>query len=105
MNKGSINVSYVFGDGPVEIPLTYAINMAGDVQTIVCSVSGNRFPNWLQLRKFEMSSLKEKNFYTPLYSEINNNKNMDTGLFIDKVYTDIMHAEKFKVRVFESDAV
>ena len=105
MNKNSINVSYLLGDGPVEIPLTYVINMAGDVQTIVCSVSGNRFPNWLQLRKFEMSSLKEKNVYVPLYSEINNNKNMETGLFIDKVYADIMLAEKFKVRTFVSDVV
>ena len=104
MSKG-INVSYLIGDGPVEIPLTYAINMQGDVHTIVCSVTGSRFPNWLQLRKFEMSSLKELNLYTPLYSEVNNNKNMDTGMFIDKVYADIMIAEKLKVRIFVNDTV
>ena len=102
MSKG-INVSYFFGDGDVEIPLTYVINMQGNVQTIACSVNGTRFPNWLQLRKFEMSSLKDHNVYTPLYSEVNNNKNMDTGLFIDKVYTDIMSAEKLKVKIFSND--
>ena len=99
----NITISYFWGDGLVEIPLTYAINMLGNVQTILCSVDGSRFPNWLQLRKFEMSSLKEHNIYTPLYSEINNNKNMDTGLFIDKVYSDIMLAEKLKVRIFVND--
>jgi len=101
----AITVSYFGGVDQVEIPLSYVINMTGNVQTIACSVSGSRFPNWLQLRKFEMSSLKENNIYTPLYSEVNNNKNMDTGLFIDKVYTNIMLAEKLKVRIFANDAV
>ena len=101
----AITVSYFGGVDQVEISLSYVINMTGNVQTIACSVSGSRFPNWLQLRKFEMSSLKENNIYTPLYSEVNNNKNMDTGLFIDKVYTNIMLTEKLKVRIFANDAV
>ena len=98
-----ITVSYSWGNAPVDIQLSYAINMLGNVQTIACSVDGSRFPNWLQLRKFEISSLKEHNVYTPLYSEVNNNKNMDTGLFIDKVYSDIMLAEKFKIKAFAND--
>ena len=96
----TITVSYSFRDVPADIQLSYSIQMAGNVQTIACSIVGNQFPNWLQLRKFEMLSQKEQNVYVPLFSEINNYKNLDTVLFIDKVYTDIMQAEKMKVRIF-----
>ena len=102
--KKSITVSYLIGEGMTEIQLSYLSSLAGNVHTILCSVDGSRFPNWLQLRKFELLSLKESNVYTPLYNEVNNNKNMDTGLFIDKVYTEIMHAEKMKVKTFVGEA-
>lgn len=101
----SISVSYLSGEVTLELQLTYVIQMMGDIQSIACSVDGNHFPNWLQLRKFELLSLKEKSFYTPLFNEINNNKNIDTVLFIDKVYAAIMRAEKLKVRTFEGEAV
>ncbi len=96
MNK-SITVSCVINDKENEIVLSYETQVFGDTHKIVCSVVGNTIPNWLQLRKFEMASLKEKNKYIPLFNEINNGKNMATVLFIDKAYTDIMASEKLKI--------
>jgi hypothetical protein len=82
---------------PSQIQLVYTIETLENLQTITCSVNEKRFPIWLQLRKFEMQSLKEKSGYTPLYNEVNNSKNMATALFIDQVYTDIMLAEKLVI--------
>ena len=92
----SIIISYP-GETPVPIRLSYSIEMAENVQTINCCVDEKHFPIWLQLRKFALLSLKDKNNYTPLFNEVNNSKNMATSLFIDLAYTDIKHAEKFKV--------
>ena len=78
--------------------------MSDNTQTISCAVEGNHFPIWLQLRKFEMQSTNEKNVYTPLFNETNNGKNLDTILFIDKAYVEIMKGEKLKVRNFEAVA-
>lgn len=97
MNK-YITVSHSGGDTAFEIQLQYTIETVGAVQTITCSVEGKQLPIWLQLRKFKMMSLNENNSYIPLHNESNNDKNLDTSLFIDKAYTDIMRAEKYKVR-------
>jgi hypothetical protein len=96
MNK-SITVSYVFRDTIVPIELAYTIQMAGEVQTIACSVSNSNLPTWLQLRKFEIISQFNKGKYAPLFNETNNGKNLDTVLFIDTVYADIMTKEKLLV--------
>ncbi len=77
-----------------KIEVLYTIDYAGDVQTINCSVDGKGRPQWLQLRKFSMSSLREHGALVPLYSELNNSRNMDTMLFIDTVYSDIMKLER-----------
>jgi hypothetical protein len=42
--------------------------------------------------------MHEKNGYVPLFNEINNEKNLATILFIDQAYTDIMKAEKLKIK-------
>jgi hypothetical protein len=94
----NITVSHLGDDASVQIQLQYTIEVLGNVQTITCSVEGKQLPVWLQLRKFKMMSLNENNSYVPLHNEGNNDKNLDTTLFIDKVYTDIMRAENFKVR-------
>lgn len=94
----SITVSYSSGNIAAQVLLTYATEVVKNVQTILCSVKGPAFPEWLQLRKFEMSSLNENNYYVPLFSEANNCKNMATVLFIDQVYTDIMRAENLKIK-------
>ncbi len=92
----SITVSYP-GDLQVQIQLTYSIETVENLQTINCSVDGKYFPIWLQLRKFEMQSLKDRNGYIPLFNEVNNSKNMATSLFIDQAYSDIMLSEKLKI--------
>lgn len=85
------------GDIPLQIRITYSIETVENLQTIACSVADTKFPAWLQLRKFEMLSIREKNGYVPLFNEVNNSKNMATSLFIDQAYADIMTAEKLKV--------
>lgn len=97
MNK-QITVSHFGGNTNVQVQLQYTIDMLGNVQIITCTVEGKQLPIWLQLRKFKMMSLNENNSYVPLLNEGNNDKNLDTSLFIDKAYTDIMQAENFKVR-------
>ena len=87
------------GDVSIPILLSYSIETSENLQTIFCCISGAQFPTWLQIKKFELLSIKEKNGYTPLFNEINNSKNMATSLFIDKVYGDIMTAEKCKILV------
>jgi hypothetical protein len=85
------------GDLPVQIHLSYSIKVIENVHTISCIVDEKHFPIWLQLRKFDMLSLKQKNGFLPLFNEVNDSRNMATSLFIDTVYTKIMHAEKMRV--------
>jgi hypothetical protein len=84
-------------DAQAPLTLGYSMELVDDVHTISCSVDGKQFPIWLQLKKFQMSSLKQKNRYLPLFSEVNSSKNIDTSLFIDLVYNRIMQAENFKL--------
>lgn len=85
------------GDLPVQIHLSYSIKVVENVHTISCAVDEKHFPIWLQLRKFDMLSLKQKKGFLPLFNEVNNSRNMATSLFIDMVYTKIMSAEKMDV--------
>jgi len=99
----SITVSYSFRDVLVNIGLTYNIQKNGEIQTIACSVDGTILPQWLQLSKFEIMSSYDHGKYTPLFNEIIYGKNMDTVLFIDKVYLEIMVKEKMKVLAFANN--
>jgi hypothetical protein len=92
----SILISYP-EETVLPLKIDYSIVLTDEMHTITCTVDGNRFPIWLQLRKFNMLSLKKKGFYIPLYNEANNSKNMDTTLFIDLVYSRIMDVEKLKI--------
>ena len=80
-----------------DLHVSYDIAYAGNEQMISCNVSEDRCPHWLQLRKFVLLSRNDKKGFVPLFIEVNNSKNMATTLFIDKVYTEIMHAEKLNV--------
>jgi len=94
----SITIGYSFNDIDIDIPLNYTIESNGNIQTINCSVISKTNPQWLQIRKFDLISFKEKGSYIPMFNEKNNEKNQATSLFIDKVYTVIMIAEKLKVK-------
>lgn len=88
-----INYPSATGD---QIEVCYTVEQSSDVQTINCSVEGGRFPVWLQLRKFSISSIKKYGSYVTLFNEVNNSRNMDTSLFIDLVYSSIMKLENYK---------
>ena len=94
----SITILSSFNNVSSEIQLAYAVQLVDTVHTITCNVVSDHIPNWLQLRKFDITSTHEKNGYVPLFNEINNEKNLATILFIDQAYTDIMKAEKLKVK-------
>ncbi|HXS36935.1 MAG TPA: hypothetical protein VN721_09550 [Flavipsychrobacter sp.] len=85
------------GDVPTAIQLSYTIETTENIQTIFCSIDAQDHPFWLQVRKFELLSQKDQHGYIPLFNEINSSRNMATTLFIDKVYCDIMLAEKLKI--------
>ena len=95
--SNTVTVAYPTDNG-TSLNINYAIEQTDDVQTISCSVEGSTFPIWLQLRKFTLSSLQERDGYIALYNEINDSKNMDTTLFIDLVYSRIMTTEHFRCK-------
>jgi hypothetical protein len=95
--SNSILISYP-GETPDGIKLVYSIEQSENLQTINCMVDEKHFPFWLQMRKFSLLSLKDKNSYTPLFNEVNNSKNVATSLFIDMAYKLIMAAEKMVVK-------
>lgn len=96
-----ISINYEVNGTETAVPLNYIIEMIGAVQTIVCTVrtSGFHVPAWLQLRKFELKSVLSDGSYMPLFTDNSNIKNMDTALFIDKAYDEIMIKEKFAMAV------
>lgn len=85
----SVIVAYP-SDSANQITVLYSIEQAGNMHTINCWVEGTSFPVWLQLRKFSIFSIEEYGNFTTLFNEINNSKNIDTALFIDLVYSNIM---------------
>ena len=99
----SITILSSFNNAPSEIQLTYTVQLVETTHTIVCCVVSEHIPNWLQLRKFEITSIHEKQGYVPLFNEINNEKNLATILFIDQVYTYIMKAEKLRIKAFAAE--
>lgn len=80
-------------DSAAQIKVFYAVEQTQGMHMISCSVE-ERIPLWLQLRKFNLFSLRERNNYVPLFNELNNSRNMDTSLFIDLVYSTIMKLER-----------
>ncbi|MBX2904445.1 MAG: hypothetical protein KF744_00300 [Taibaiella sp.] len=93
--SNSISITYPTGC-ETSLKINYAIEMSESLQTISCSVDCERYPLWLQLRSFDVFSVKDHGTYTVLFNEVNNSKNLDTSLFIDLVYASIMKAERLK---------
>lgn len=93
--SNTISIVYPSG-GETLLTIDYAIELSNSLHTISCNVACERYPLWLQLRSFNLLSIKEKGAYTLLFNEINNSKNLDTSLFIDLVYSSIMKSEHLK---------
>lgn len=85
----SILVTYPLNNSP-ELEVFYKFERADDIDMIVCRIPIKGVPSWLQLRNFTLLSQVSDSGYCPLFNEINNSRNVDTALFIDQVYADIM---------------
>ena len=92
----TISIAYPSPTVP-SISVNYSIEQAEELQTITCVVTDTQVPLWLQLRKFNLLSMRQNGSYVQLFNEANESKNMDTTLFIEKVYAGIMSAERLKV--------
>ncbi|MCY4779017.1 hypothetical protein ORI89_05110 [Sphingobacterium sp. UT-1RO-CII-1] len=97
MEKKSILVNYPKSSStPVKV--VYRVSQEDSFQTIECAVAtGQSFPEWLQLKKFDFVSMKSKGVYDLLFEETKYNKNLDTVLFLDQVYAEIMKTNKYPV--------
>jgi hypothetical protein len=81
--------------GPLKV--NYRVEQSGELQTIECAIdNGQPIPGWLQLQKFTLVSLKTKDTYSLLFDERKYDKNLDTVLFMDKVYAKVMRAGNFR---------
>lgn len=96
-----ITIAYEVNGLEVSVLVTYHVEMAGDIQTISCTINTGSFhvPAWLQLRKFELKSILSDGCYMPLFTDNDNIKNINAILFIDKAYNEIMDKEKFVMAV------
>ena len=65
----------------------YSIIQQGNFKTITCAVpSIAEIPTWLELRKFELVAMKYNGNFELLFEHRKYEKNMDTVLFMDKVF-------------------
>lgn len=77
------------------VKVAYRVSKSGQFQTIECALTSDQsIPSWLQLRKFDFLSMKFKGVYKLLFEEKKFDKNLDTVLFLDKVYEKIMKTTK-----------
>lgn len=73
------------------VSVNYKITKEGEIKTITCTVPDKaNIPNWLELQKFEMTAMKFDNKYNLLFEQRKFDRNLDTVLFIDKVFEKIM---------------
>lgn len=97
MDKKSVLVSYPKAtSSPLKV--VYKVSQDGNMQTIECAIdNGQTFPEWLQLKRFDFVSLKSKGIYDLLFEESKYNKNLDTLLFLDQVYEEIMRKGSYPI--------
>jgi len=91
--NNKITISFTPDKIPVDVALTYNIDVADGMHTVHCSVCAP-YPQWLQLRKFNIASVIKKNGHELLFDAANADANLATSQFIDSAYDHIMKAEK-----------
>lgn len=80
------------------VQVNYRITNSGDIQHIECVVDKKLgIPNWLQMEKFNLTSMKFDDAYDLVFEPKKYEKNLDTVLFIDEVYAEIMRAESYRI--------
>jgi len=81
-----------------ELKVNYRTVLDGDLHIIECKVSNEHAkPGWLQLEKFNFTSLKMQGVYNLLFEERKFDKNLETVLFMDEVYARIMAHSNYKI--------
>jgi len=98
-----IKVEFSINNIQETITVTYTVEMDDDIQSIHCVVNKGNFhvPGWLQIKRFELKSVYSDGYYSPLFTDNENIKNINAALFIDKAYADIMKKEKFPLLAVE----
>jgi len=90
--KYSINVSFPKANS-TPINIHYKITKEGNLKTITCKIASNeKVPSWLELTKFELVGLKSEDSYDLLFQNKKYDKNLDTVLFMDKVFERIINS-------------
>ncbi|WP_270087352.1 hypothetical protein [Sphingobacterium sp. SYP-B4668] len=88
--KNNVMVNYPKAtSSPVNV--SYSISKQGNLKTITCAVANTEaVPAWLELRKFELIGIKSNETYDLLFEQRKYEKNLDTILFMDKVFEKII---------------
>src|SRR5690606_8854709 len=80
------------------VQVNYRITNSGDIQHIECVVDKKLgIPNWLHMDKFSLTSMKLENAYDFVFETKKYVKNLDSVLFIDEVYAEILRAESYRI--------
>lgn len=80
------------------IQVNYRITKSGETQKIECVVDKKQgIPSWLQMEKFNLTAMKFDDAYDLVFEPKKYDKNLDTVLFIDEVYAEIMRAESYRI--------
>lgn len=73
------------------VSVNYKISIEGGLKTITCVVPDkDNAPSWLELQKFELQAMKFDNSYDLVFEQRKFDRNLDTVLFMDKVFEKIM---------------
>lgn len=77
------------------VSIDYKISVEGDLKTISCAVADkDTAPAWLELLKFELVAMKFDQSYDLVFENKKFDRNLDTVLFMDKVFENIMEIRR-----------
>lgn len=73
------------------VSVNYKISNEDGLKTITCVVPDKEnTPAWLELQKFELQAMKFDKGYDLVFEQRKFDRNLDTVLFMDKVFEKIM---------------
>lgn len=73
------------------VSVNYKVSNEGGLKTISCTVPDkDNSPAWLELQKFDLVAMKFDNSYDLVFEQRKFDRNLDTVLFMDKVFEKIM---------------
>lgn len=79
-------------DTSTPVDVNYKITKEGNLKTITCLINDKiNMPKWLELQKFELTAIKFDNSYDLVFEHKKFDRNLDTVLFMDRVFQKIMN--------------